>query len=152
MGEEATNNPKTADTKIYVRHDWFHYFRKIKKLKNVLPVPGLPYIGDLKQDNPIHWGSGCYAVLLAAELGFKEITLLGFDLHGINDCVNNIYKGTNNYSKIDAQAVDPVYWVYQIGKVFKHFPDTHFIITNSPGWSMPREWQYPNVKFQHLDL
>lgn len=148
MGEEATQNFKTADTKIYVRPDWFHYFRKVKKNKNVYQVPDLPYVGNDKADTPINWGSGCYAVLLAATLGHKEITLLGFDLYPIDDQFNNVYKGTANYSKQGSQAVDPSYWIYQIGMVFKHFPETQFTITNIPNWIMPREWQYPNVKFQ----
>lgn len=151
MAEEATDNPKTQDTLIYVRDDWFNYFRKIKKNKNVRHVPNLPYQGDAKQDHPDHWGSGCYAILVATELS-KDVSIIGFDLYGVSDRVNNIYKGTPNYSKQESNAVDPSYWIYQIGKIFKHNPDTTFTIINIPNWIMPMEWQYNNVKFQPILL
>lgn len=152
MADEATDNPNTQDTLVYVRDSWFKYFRKIKKNRNVRYVPDLPYTGDLKQDKPDNWGSGGYAVLVAAELGCKEITLLGFDLYGINNKVNNVYKDTANYSKKDSQAVDPSYWIYQLGKIFKYYPNTKFIILNKPDWVMPEEWQRENVYFQPLAL
>lgn len=150
MGEEATNNEQSKDTLIYVRDDWFHYFRKIKKNKNIRVMPALPYTGELKQDRPEHWGSGCYAVLVAAELGSKEVTLLGFDLYGVNNRVNNVYKDTKNYSAKDSQAVDPSYWIYQIAKVFTHFPETKFIIKNKSDWQLPKEWKKLNVEFVAL--
>lgn len=151
MADEATDNPNTSDTLIYVRDSWFNYFRKIKKNKNVRYVPDIPYTADEKHDRPEHWGSGCYAVLLAATLS-TEVTLLGFDLYGTNNKVNNVYKNTTNYSKQDSSAVDPSYWIYQIGMVFKYFPNTTFTITNNANWVMPKEWQRDNVKFQPLVL
>jgi hypothetical protein len=33
----------------------------------------------LKKDQGEHWGSGGYAVLLAAVLGHQEVTMIGFD-------------------------------------------------------------------------
>ncbi len=147
MAEEATNNLEIADTQIYVRSKWFHYFRKIKKNKNIRELPLLPYNGTTKKDDPEHWGSGGYAVLLAAALDFKDIEMIGFDLYPINDKVNNIYKDTENYSKSNSQPVDPSYWIYQIGKVFSHYPECSFTIRNNQSWSMPLEWQKNNVKF-----
>ena len=150
MAEESTNNPNTKDTQIYVRDSWFHYFRKIKKNKNVNVLPPLPYKGETKKDDPDHWGSGGYAILLAAHLGFKEIELIGFDLYPKDNSVNNVYKGTDNYAKAGSQAVDYSYWVYQISQLFNHFPDTSFIIRNNQYWIMPAEWQKSNVKFVAL--
>ena len=147
MVDEAVANPSTKDTLIYVRPSWFNYFRKILKHKNIRTVPDLPYRGEFKKDDPDHWGSGGYAVLLAAELGFNEIEIIGFDLYAMNLTVNNIYKGTKNYSRSDAQPVDYAYWVYQIGRVFMYYPDQHFIIRNHRDWIMPREWQKNNVDF-----
>lgn len=151
MGEEAIISENTKTTQIYVREDWFKYFRKIKKDKRIFEVPKLPYEGNLKQDQPFHWGSGPYAVLLAAQLEYTTVILAGFDLYGINERVNNIYKDTKNYSKHDSNPVDPSYWIYQIGKVFQNYPNTDFIIWNNVDWKMPKEWQYPNVKFEHLN-
>ena len=150
MVDEAILNPEIGDTKIYVRPDWYNYFRKIKKNKNICEVPALPYVGGLKQDNPTHWGSGGYAVLLAATLGFNDITLIGFDLYPTNDRVNNLYKDTPNYSKSDAQSVDYSYWVYQIGQVFAHYHNINFTIINTPQWILPREWLRSNVTIKHI--
>jgi len=149
MAAEATENPSNKDTLIYVRTHWFHYFRKIQKNKNIRPLPDLPYKGELKRDHPDHWGSGGYAVLLAAVLGFHEIELIGFDLYPIGHTVNNIYKGTDNYSRPESQPVDPSYWIYQIGQVFTN-TDIKFVIRNHQHWQIPKEWQKNNVTFVAL--
>lgn len=150
MAEEATKNPNTKNTMVYVRPDWHHHFRKIRKNKNVKLVPDLPYRGNVKRDFPDHWGSGCYAVLLAATMEFKEIELLGFDLYPIDRTVNNIYKNTNNYARSGSTAVDPSYWIYQIAQVFKYFPNSNFILRNRQLWKIPEEWQKSNVSFVAL--
>jgi hypothetical protein len=147
MAEEATNNPNNQNTQIYVRNHWFHYFRKIKKNKNVKELPQLPYSGETKKDDPEHWGSGCFAVLLSAVLGFKEIELIGFDLYPIDQTVNNVYKDTIHYAKSGSQAVDPSYWIYQIERVFHYYPSCNFSIRNREHWSVPTEWQKNNVRF-----
>jgi hypothetical protein len=147
MAEEAVNNPNTRDTEIYVRDHWHHYFRKIRKNKNINLLPTVPTRGELKKDQAEHWGSGGYAVLLAAVLGHEEVSLIGFDLYPIDQAVNNIYKGTVNYARTGSQAVDPSYWIYQIESVFIHYPNTTFVIYNRPGWLMPAEWQKNNVEF-----
>ena len=147
MATEATNNPDTSNSLIYVRPDWFHYFRKILKQKNIKQTPHLPYSGNTKKDHPDHWGSGGYAVLLAASLGFKTIELIGFDLYPVDQSVNNLYKDTPNYSKSDSKPVDHSYWVYQISQVFKYYPSTEFIIRNKRTWAIPDEWKKFNVKF-----
>lgn len=150
MVEEAVSGSNTLNTKIYARPDWFKYYRKIQKDKRIHLVPDLPYKGNLKQDDPVHWGSGTYAVLLAATLS-KNVFVIGFDLYPVNEKVNNIYKGTAHYKDSKSQAVDPAYWIYQIGKVFEHFPSTNFIVLNSPIWEMPRSWKHPNVSFKILE-
>ena len=147
MAEEAVNNPDTKDTEIYVRDHWHHYFRKIRKNKNINLLPTVPTKGELKKDQAEHWGSGGYAVLLAAVLGHQEVAMIGFDLYSIDHSVNNIYKGTLNYARVDAQAVDHSYWVYQIESVFIHYPNTTFVIYNRQGWAMPLEWRKNNVEF-----
>jgi hypothetical protein len=145
MVAEAITNPNISDTLIYVRDSWYHYFRKILKNKRIQHLPPIPVVGELKRDQPDHWGSGCYAVLLAAHLEFKDITLIGFDLYPVHDRVNNLYKGTENYARVDAQAVDYSYWVYHTSLVFKHYPNTQFTIVNHANWKMPTEWQKNNV-------
>ena len=101
-------------------------------------------------DDPFHWGSGPYAILLGAKL-HSIINIIGFDLYGDNDKVNNIYKGTEGYSSSDSHAVDYSYWVYQIAKVFEWFPHKTFRIYNKKDWKMPKEWNLANVSLDTLD-
>lgn len=141
MTEEALDNPLTTETKIYTRPEWVRH--------PLLAVPQLPYKGDVKRDDPFHWGSGGFAVLLGALLS-DNVTLLGFDLYDSNKRVNNVYKDTKNYSKSTSHPIDYSYWVYQIGKVFECYPNTQFTILNSVNWKLPLEWQKSNVKFKDL--
>lgn len=151
MVEEAVVSETTRNTTIWVRPDWFRYFRKVRKDKRIHCVPDIPYQGQYKIDKPLHWGSGPYAVLTAAENGYETVMLLGFDLYGIDDKVNNVYKGTTNYKDADSQAVDYSYWIYQISKVFTHYPRTEFIVWNHAEWQMPKSWQGNNVRFELLN-
>lgn len=150
MVEEASAGINTANTKIYVRPDWFRYYRKIQKDKRINQVPDLIYEGNLKQDNPVHWGSGPYAVLVAAGLDSSEVRMIGFDLYPVNEKLNNVYKDTKNYGKKDANPIDYNFWIYQIGKVFQHHPNKNFIIMNDHNWKMPNLWKHPNVSFEVL--
>ena len=149
MVDEAVNSSNTSNTKIYARPDWFKYYRKIQKDKRIHQVPDLQYQGNLKQDNPIHWGSGPYAVLLSATLA-DNIFLIGFDLYSKNNLVNNIYKNTKNYSNKKAKPVDHSYWVYQIARVFEYNPNKNFTILNNKDWEFPRQWNFKNVHFEVL--
>jgi hypothetical protein len=148
MVKEALQNPSVK--KIYTREKYYQEHRKIAKHKNVLRLPPLPYQGYQRVDDPVHWGSGPYAVLLAADFGAESVDLIGFDLYSNDGKVNNIYKGTENYSRSDYQAVDPAYWILQIKQVFKHFPDNKFTIFNHFNWQPPRDWLCDNVKFGNI--
>ena len=151
MADEAIKSDNTANTKIYVRDMWFKYFRKIKKDKRINHLPDLPYKGEKKIDQPLHWGSGTYALLVAANLpDITEIRLIGFDLYDKNSKVNNIYKNTIHYAKKDDKPVDFSYWVYQAQKVFVHYPQIKFNIINSKDWQIPTQWKLPNVSSQLL--
>jgi len=115
---------------IYTRPDWRDQF----KLCGL--VPQLPYKGDTRLDDPWHWGSGPYAVLLASRLcyEFKQpVHLIGFDVD-MGDEVNNIYAGTKNYAEQGSRAIDPSYWIYQMNKVFEHSKDIQFIYYNNKPW------------------
>ena len=116
MVKEAVANKTISH--IYTRPRYFRDFHKILQKDAVNNLPDLPYQGTLKADQPEHWGSGPYATLLAAHLKFKSVYIIGFDLHGKNHLVNNVYKNTNNYLPENKPAVDPAYWIYQGRKVF----------------------------------
>jgi len=110
----------------------------------VKQLPDLPYQGTERWDDPFHWGSGPYAVLIAASLS-ATVKMIGFDLYSNNDFVNNCYKDTENYDPSTKRAVDPKYWIHQIGKVFEYFPHTEFTIFQAPNWQLPKKWNLPNV-------
>jgi hypothetical protein len=82
----------------------------------------------------------------------NNISLIGFDLYGSNDKVNNVYKGSKNYLNVDSNAVDPVYWIYQVAKVFEHYPDKYFTVYNTDKWVMPDSWKLANVNFKIIDI
>jgi hypothetical protein len=135
---------KIYQGKIYTRPEY------IRLNSNLLEVPKIPYPQTIRPDFPEHWGSGPYAILLAA-LNFDEINIIGFDLWGIEGKVNNIYKDTNNYVESNHRAIDPRYWIYQISKIFLSYPDKYFILYNREDWKMPESWILPNVEFKPLD-
>ena len=74
----------------------------------------------------------------------KYVNLIGFDLHSKTKTVNNVYKSTPNYDDASKRAVDPSYWIHQIGMVFNCFPKIQFTIYQDD-WELPKAWNYPNV-------
>jgi len=132
---------------VYTRDIWY---QSLKNYKYCKVVPQLPYSGEKKADDPFHWGSGPYAVLLACQLS-KEIHLIGFDLYALHNKVNNIYKGTEFYADTDSHAVDPRYWVYQLAKIFEYFPTHSFTVYNNLDWKKPESWQFDNLFVKYLD-
>ena len=141
MMQEALDRKVNEHSLVYTRPDWYNRF----KSKRVRTVPDLPYVGSDRWDEPFQWGSGPYAVLLGAKYTrTKEVKLLGFDLYSTTKTVNNVYKDTPNYDRADKRAVDPRYWIHQIGMVFKCFPKITFTIYQD-NWQLPQSWNYPNV-------
>jgi len=145
--KEALVSANCINTRIYTRSEWKHEFNDSR----VCQVPELPYSGALRQDMPFHWGSGGFAILIAALLS-NNIEIVGFDLWGNGNQVNNVYKGTTNYSKSDSHSVDPSYWIYQISKIFQCFPDKYFTVYNLADWKMPETWRLANVEFKTIDM
>ena len=144
MMREAITNKYQA--KLYTRKDWFDEF---KAYPNTNTVPDLPYKGTQRPDEPFHWGSGPYAVLVACNLS-DTINLLGFDLYSKNKNVNNIYKDSKNYNSSDHHAIDPRYWIYQIGKLFEIYPTKKFKIYQETDWNLPEAWIKPNVSLDFI--
>ena len=146
MLQEAVESNYNKHATVYTRANQFAQYRLET---NMRIVPDLPYIGDQRPDDPIHWGAGPYAVLLAATLTTDDIHLLGFDLHSVDKRVNNVYKDTANYSLAHKSAVDPRYWIYQIGKVFNSYPETQFVVHND-NFELPKSWNKPNVSLDNI--
>jgi len=147
MADEVVENQSTKNSIIYVRGNWFHYFRKIKKYKNIETVPPIP---ENKKSDHRNWGSGTYALLIGSQLS-DIIYLVGFDLWPKNNQVNNIYKNTKNYSSSDSQGVDPNYWIDQARSIFISNIKKKFIVVNYNDWIMPNEWRVGNVYFQDFE-
>ena len=146
MVTEAVEKGANEHALIYTREDWVNNY---KEHNNIRTVPVLPYTGKNRWDEPFQWGSGPYAVLLGAKLS-QDVSLLGFDLHSNTDTVNNIYKGTPNYDAKDKRAVDPRYWIHQIGKVFEIYRKRNFTIYQTDDWQLPKAWKYPNVMLDKI--
>jgi len=132
---------------VYTRTDWIDAYRSNQKIRT---VPKLLEEGNERWDEPFQWGSGPYAVLLAAGLA-KEVKLIGFDLHSKTKTVNNVYKDTNGYNESTKNAVDPRYWIHQIGQVFKWYPKRKFTIYQLDNWQIPQNWKLANVSVDYID-
>ncbi len=141
MVDEILRNDKNKGHPIYTREDWVDQY---KKRNNVLSLPELPFSGVNKSDQPFHWNSGPYAVLVAALKNPEKITLLGFDLWSKTSFVNNIYKGTPNYAGAHDRRVTPDFWIHQLSKLFNHFNNIQFIQMQTENWRIPDQWK--NIK------
>ena len=84
-------------------------------------------------------GSGCSAVLLAAESGIKNIVIMAFDILGAQQwemdapsrIQNNIYKNSSNYPGRESMKAYLKYeWMYQLRQTFRKFPNTNFYFIN----------------------
>jgi len=141
MLKEALISSYNKDSKVYTRKDWWIHYRLEK---NIRMVPDLPYVSSERWDQPWHWGAGPYAVLLACKLS-SDIKLLGFDLYGNDKKINNIYKDTVNYPLSHKHAVDPSYWIHQIGVLISLYTDKKFTVYQD-SWQLPKSWNKPNLK------
>ena len=149
MVQESLDKAANEHSYIYTREDWVGRFNAPR----VRSVPKLPYVGTQRWDEPFQWGSGPYAVLLAAKLcNDRTVHLIGFDLHSTTDTVNNVYKDTSNYDSSDKRAIDPRYWIHQIGMVFKYYTKINFIVHQNTPWQIPQVWKLLNVSVDSLDI
>ncbi len=141
MVREAIDNENTSQSIIYTRQDWCDEF-------NVFPVPTLPYAGELRQDDPWHWGTGQYALLVATKYCVMDhIHIIGFDMESKDGFVNNIYKGTKSYDRAGKTAVDHSYCLYQNRKIFENFPKQNFNFYVDEDFKIPEGWDtIPNLK------
>ena len=117
MVREAINHKNTQQSCVYTRHDWNEDF-------GVFPVPDVPYVGKLRQDDPWHWGTG-HLFTGGCKIFVMESSIIGFDLFGIQGYVNNVYKDTQIMMSNQNKLI-PSYWIYQ-QKIFEHY-DKHIIL------------------------
>ena len=103
--------------------------------------------GDLKKGNRIRTvdfsqnrGSGCSAILLAAESGIKNVIILAFDILGAQQWIyqdqlsreqNNVYKNSENYpTRVSMKAYLKYEWMYQLRQIIRKHKDTNFYYIN----------------------
>jgi hypothetical protein len=104
--------------------------------------------GDIKRSNKIRTldfadnrGSGCSAVLLAADSGIKNVIILAFDILGARQWEydpgtqsreqNNVYKNSQNYpSRINMKAYLKYEWLFHLRQIFRLYPKTNFYFIN----------------------
>ena len=143
---EATQELDLLKTTVYTRSEYVSMHTHLKLL------PALPYVSEQRQDQPIHWGSGPYAVLLATQLNTlnKSIDLLGFDLYGLGEKINNVYKDSKGYNKSHDRAVDPRYWIHQLGKIFELNQNMKFVLYCLDSFVKPMEWNHTNLEYRSL--
>jgi hypothetical protein len=93
-------------------------------------------------------GSGCSAVLMAAESGIKNVVILAFDILGAQQwemetpsrIQNNIYKNSPNYPDRESMKAYLKYeWMYQLRQITRKFPGTNFYFINR------KEYLYGNT-------
>lgn len=148
MVDEILRNDKNKGRLIYTREDWIDQYRK---RSNVIALPDLPFTGLNKSDQPFHWNSGPYAVLVAALKNPNQINLLGFDLWSKTSFINNIYKGTPNYAGAHDRRVTPDFWIHQLRNLFKYFDQIEFVQCQPEGWRIPEQWkEIQNLTIQKL--
>ena len=123
--------------------------------------------GDIKKGGKIKTndftkarGSGCSAVLLAAESGIKNIVIMAFDIMGAQQwemetpsrIQNNIYKNSPNYpDRASMKAYLKYEWMYQLRQTFRRFPKTNFYFINRKEYLSGNpflRWYFdqPNIK------
>lgn len=88
------------------------------------------------------WSSGPTALWFAAQHGYPEIYILGFDYKGLGDnnkYVNNLYAGTPNYKKQKDGATYFGNWLRQTKQVIKDHPNTTFYRVIAPDNYCPPE-------------
>lgn len=145
---EAVQAQYNTHSYVYTRSDWYQQFAHHPRIRE---LPKLPYTGSQRWDDAFHWGSGPYAVLLAAKMAQNEsVKLVGFDLYSNNNLVNNLYKDTKNYAGSNSRRVDPKYWILQIAKIFELFKNQKFVIYQTNEWQLPSAWIKHNVELDNI--
>ena len=127
---------------IYTREDW------ILPYPNFRILPDLPYKGNAKVDDAWNWGTGPHACNVAALMNPEEVHMYGFDLWGVENKINNVYKDTKNYDPSARSPIDPRFWIYQLAKCFELYPNVKWIQHQPSGWKKPESWDFNNLSIQ----
>lgn len=147
---EAISENAHKKSKLWTRARWK---RHVEESENIYAIPEPPYTPVVKHDQPMNWGSGLNAALIACQDNNDLLILIGFDLWPINqNKVNNVYAGHNGYGPKDAGPVDPSGWIHQFTKLFEIYNDKQFVFISRNNWKIPEQWQkYENFNIDSFD-
>ena len=76
------------------------------------------------------YSSGPVAIGIAAQTLANYLFLIGFDLKGVNNLINNIYAGTTHYKDKDNEPMYFGNWVEQINTLMQLHTDKRFVHVN----------------------
>lgn len=88
--------------------------------------------------------SGPTAMAMACLEDTKKVFMLGFDMNGTNDTINNIYAGTLNYKLADHKPINYIKMIENVIKVVIENPDVEFIRVGD-NLHVPDEWDMTNL-------
>ena len=86
------------------------------------------------------WSSGPTALHLASTHKNNQIYILGFDYHGINDKINNVYADTPNYKKKHDKATYYGNWLKQTCITCQKFNEKRYIRVLGENAFIPKEF------------
>jgi len=99
-----------------------------------------------------NWSSGPAAVGLACLSESNYIYLIGFDLKGQHNLVNNIYAGTEHYKGTDSPPTPWRNWVDQIEILLQKFPGKNIVHVNPLHEFTSERWRKKdNFRTMYLD-
>jgi hypothetical protein len=140
----ATDRPIAAEIQNsgYAKKNVFYTRRPIDGL-GARRVPE-PYFG---------YSSGPIATAIAAQDGYRQVYLLGFDMGPTeHQQFNNIYAGTEFYKSPNALPTFTGNWVRQLVKIMLDHPLTQFVrISGSTTAQIPEFNSIKNLSHQPLD-
>jgi len=120
-----------------------HYTRK----QNILKDSGALILPKHLHDT----SSGPAALGLATLSEANYLFMIGMDLKGINNKINNVYAGTQHYKKKESPPVFFGNWVDQINNLIKMNNSKRFLLIN-PLDSFTADIFYKNNNFETLNL
>ena len=96
--------------------------------------------------------SGPAALGIASESNANYLYMIGMDLKGVNNKINNIYAGTKNYRDKNDTATVFDNWIVQVKNIMKDFNHKRYIHVNPLDNFRPDTWQkQSNYESMHLD-
>ena len=89
-------------------------------------------IKDVQGGQDLGWAAGPTAIWLAIKNEEpQQVYLLGHDLNSNTNNINNLYKGTPNYSPINHKPTPSVNWIVQLQALMNENPDIVFYKVNN---------------------